>query len=78
MEELLQHMIGEQIDVVCSGAPMVRGECTRFDPGIMQVIDDQGNMCYIAIDKIVAVWLRKEKDRHPGFVLKTGQQRPVL
>lgn len=75
MEELLSHMIGDEIDVVCAGASSVRGECARLDPNILQLIDAQGDSCYIAIDKIVAVWKRKEKVRHPGFVLKSGQQK---
>ena len=39
---------------------------TGMKPGL--AID---NDCYVAIDKIVAVWEKRDKDRHPGFVFKS-------
>jgi hypothetical protein len=29
--------------------------------------DDDGETCYIAIEKIIAVWEKLEKERHSGF-----------
>ena len=70
MEELLSKLIGREIDVVCSGASSLRGECVGVKGGVLQLKDQEDQICYIAIDKIVAVWEKKEKDRHPGFVFK--------
>jgi hypothetical protein len=71
MEQLLLKLIGREIDVVCSGASSLRGECMRVEAGVLELKDQEGEMCYISIDKVVAVWEKKEKDRHPGFVFKT-------
>ena len=71
MEQLLSKLVGHEIDVVCSGASSLRGECVKAEAGILQLKDQEGETCYVAIDKIVAVWERKEKDRHPGFVFKS-------
>jgi hypothetical protein len=71
MEQLLSKLIGREIDVVCSGAASLRGECIGVNDGVLQLKDQEGETCYIAIDKIVAVWEKKERDRHPGFVFKS-------
>ena len=71
MEQLLSKLIGREIDVVCSGASSLRGECLKVEDGVLQLKDEEGETCYVAIDKIVVVWEKKEKDRHPGFVFKS-------
>lgn len=71
MEQLLAKLMGREIDVVCSGASSLRGQCVKVADGVLELRDHEGETCYIAIDKIVAVWKKKEKDRHPGFVFKS-------
>ena len=71
MEQLLTKLIGHEIDVVCSGASSLRGECLKVEGGVLQLKDEEGETCYVAIDKIVVVWEKKEKDRQPGFVFKS-------
>ncbi|HEV8138149.1 MAG TPA: MM0924 family protein [Pyrinomonadaceae bacterium] len=71
MEQLLSTLIGKEIDVICSGAASLRGECVNVRGGVLQLKDHEGETCYVAVDKIVAVWEKKDKDRHPGFVFKS-------
>ena len=71
MQELLSKMIGREIDVVCAGASSLRGKVMRVADGVLELKDDDGDACYVAIEKIVAVWERRDKDRHPGFVFKS-------
>ncbi|HEY6045870.1 MAG TPA: MM0924 family protein [Pyrinomonadaceae bacterium] len=71
MQELLSRFLGSEIDVVCSGASSLRGECVKVEANVLHLKDEEGHVCYIAIDKIVAVWEKKERDRHPGFVFKS-------
>ena len=70
MEQLLQKLIGREVDVVCSGAASLRGNCVSVENGVLQLKDDEGEICYVAVYKIVAVWEKKDKSRHPGFVFK--------
>jgi hypothetical protein len=49
----------------------LRGECAAVENGVLQLKDDNGDICYVAVDKIVAVWEKKEKGRHPGFIFKS-------
>ena len=64
-------MIDREVDVVCAGASSLRGKIVKVEAGVLQLRDDGDNDCYIAIDKIVAVWEKRDKDRHPGFVFKS-------
>ncbi|HWP54414.1 MAG TPA: MM0924 family protein [Pyrinomonadaceae bacterium] len=70
MHELLSKMIDREVDVVCAGASSLRGKIVKVEAGVLQLRDEGDNDCYVAIDKIVAVWEKRDKDRHPGFVFK--------
>ena len=71
MQEQLSKMIGQKIDILCSGASGLRGEVIKVDSEVLQLKDEEDQICYVAIDKIVAVWERHDKERHPGFVFKS-------
>ena len=71
MQELLSKLIDKEIDVVCTGAASLRGKVIEVGDGILQLKDDEGELCYVAIDKIVVVWEKRDQDRHPGFVFKS-------
>jgi hypothetical protein len=64
-------MIDREVDVVCAGASSLRGKIVKVEAGVLQLRDEGDNDCYVAIDKIVAVWEKRDKDRHPGFVFKS-------
>jgi catechol-2,3-dioxygenase len=71
MRDLLSKLIDKEVDVVCTGASSLSGTITRIDGDVLYLKDDEGNICYVAIDKITAVWEKRDKDRHPGFVFKS-------
>jgi hypothetical protein len=71
MHELLSRLIDHEVDVVCTGTSSLRGRIVQVEEGVVQLKDDAENVCYVAIDKIVAVWEKRDKDRHPGFVFKS-------
>lgn len=71
MHEQLSKMIDREIDVVCTGTSSLRGKVVKVEGDVLELRDDADNICYVAIDKIVAVWEKRDKDRHPGFVFKT-------
>lgn len=64
-------MIGLEVDVVCNGTSSLRGRIVKVEDGVVQLQDENDNVCYVAIDKIVAVWEKRDRDRHPGFVFKS-------
>lgn len=71
MQELLSTMIGKKIDAFCGGASSVSGEVVKVDQGVLHLKDDNDQICYVAIEKIVAVWEKRDKDHHAGFMSKS-------
>ena len=71
MRDLLSKLIGKEVDVLCTGTSSLRGTIIKIDEDVLHLKDDEDNICYVAIDKITAVWEKRDKDRHPGFVFKS-------
>jgi hypothetical protein len=71
MNELLSKLIDREVDVVCTGSSSVRGKVVKVEDGVLHLKDDADNVCYVSIDKVVAVWEKRDTDRHPGFVFKS-------
>jgi small nuclear ribonucleoprotein (snRNP)-like protein len=71
MRDLLSKLIDKEVDVVCTGTSSLRGTVTKVDGDVLHLKDDNDDVCYVAIDKIIAVWEKRDKDRHPGFVFKS-------
>ncbi|MFL6229743.1 MAG: MM0924 family protein [Pyrinomonadaceae bacterium] len=67
MEEFLSKMTGQGIDVYCGNARL-RGEVLKAAGGILYLKDDEGQLCYVVIEKIVAVWEAKDSEHRAGFV----------
>ncbi|HYW73067.1 MAG TPA: MM0924 family protein [Pyrinomonadaceae bacterium] len=71
MQKLLSNLIDKDVDVVCTGTSSLRGKIVKVEDAVLQLKDDDDNICYVAIDKIIAVWEKRDRDRHPGFVFKS-------
>jgi hypothetical protein len=71
MKELLSKLIDKEVDVLCTGTSSLRGKIVKIDGEVLHLKDQEDNVCYVAIDKITAVWEKRDKDRHPGFILKS-------
>jgi hypothetical protein len=71
MKELLAKMVGKEVDVLCTGTSSLRGKVVKVEDGVVHLKDDDDSVCYVAIDKITAVWEKHDKERHPGFLFKS-------
>jgi sRNA-binding regulator protein Hfq len=68
MEEFLSKMIGRNVDVYCGGGASLRGEVLKVDGGVLYLKDDEKQLCYIVVEKIVVVWEARESEHRAGFV----------
>jgi hypothetical protein len=68
VEDFLSRFIGKKIDVYCGGASSVRGEVLKVETGVLQLRDDEGKNCYVAIDKVIVVWEARDDNHQAGFV----------
>lgn len=71
MEDFLRTLIGRKIDARCGATSNLRGEIVNVQNGVLHLKDEDGEMCYVAVDKIIAVWEKRDKVRQPGFVFKS-------
>ena len=71
MEQLLSKLVDKEIDIVCTATASLRGKVVKVEDGVLQLKDDEGELCYVAVDKIVVVWEKRDRDRHPGFIFKS-------
>ena len=71
MQELLSKLIDREVDVICTGTSCLRGKVIKVEAGVLHLKDEEDNVCYVSIDKVVAVWEKRDKDRQPGFVFKS-------
>ena len=71
MEDFLRTLIGRKIDARCGATSNLQGEIINVENGVLHLKGDDGEMCYVAVDKIIAVWEKRDKERQPGFVFKS-------
>ena len=69
MQEFLSRMMGKRIDIYCGGSSSLRGEVLKVADGILYLKDDEEQLCYVAIEKIIVVWEARDTDEHrAGFL----------
>lgn len=70
MQELLSKLIGKKVDLYCGSSSSLRGEVIKVEGGVLHLNDSEHKMCFVAIDKIVAVWEAPDEEHQAGFVSK--------
>jgi hypothetical protein len=68
VERFLAGFIGKKLDVYCGGASSLRGEVLNVDEGVLHLKDNDGKVCFVAVDKIIVVWEAKDDEHRAGFV----------
>src|ERR1041384_737301 len=72
MQEFLSRMMGKRIDIYCGGSSSLRGEVLKVADGILYLKDDEEQLCYVAIEKIIVVWEARDTDEHRAGFLGGG------
>ena len=69
MQEFLSRMTGKRLDIYCGGASSLRGEVLKVEGGVLHLRDDEGHVCYVAVERIIVVWEARDTDeRRAGFM----------
>jgi hypothetical protein len=68
MEELLKQLMGKKIDVTCGTNATFRGDVMDVKSGVLYLRDEEGEVAYVAIDKVAVVYECKDNHSRPGFV----------
>ena len=70
MEDLLKHLLGKKIDVTCGTNVAFRGDVMDVKSGVLYLRDEDGEVAYVAIDKIAVIYECKDPHLRPGFIGK--------
>jgi hypothetical protein len=70
MQEFLSTLVGRKVDIFCGGASSLRGDILQVAGGVLHLKDDEGNLCYVAIEKISVVWEARDEGNRAGFISK--------
>lgn len=70
MQEFLSKFVGRKVDIFCGGASSLRGDILKVEGGVLHLKDDDGQLCYVAIDRIAVVWEARDEGNRAGFISK--------
>jgi hypothetical protein len=69
MRELLSKMVGKKIDLFCGGTSSLRGKLVKVDEGVAHLVDEDDQMFYVALERIIVVSESRTGDQRAGFTV---------
>jgi hypothetical protein len=69
MQELLAKMVGKKIDLFCGGTSSLRGKLVKVDEGVAHMVDEDDQMFYVAVERIIALSESRSGEQRAGFVV---------
>ena len=69
MREILLKMVGKKIDLFCGGRSSLRGKLVKVDDSVAHMVDEDDQMFYVALERIVVVSETHTGDQRAGFVV---------
>jgi hypothetical protein len=69
MRELLTKLVGKKIDLFCGGTSSLRGKLVKVDDGVAHMVDEDDQMFYVAVERIIALSESRSGEQRAGFVV---------
>jgi hypothetical protein len=69
MRELLAKMVGKKVDLFCGGTSSLRGKVVKVDEGVAHLVDEDDQMFYVAVERIIVLSETRSGETRAGFVL---------
>ncbi|MDT7778013.1 MAG: hypothetical protein QOC99_525 [Acidobacteriota bacterium] len=69
MRELLAKLVGKKIDLFCGGTSSLRGKLVKVDEGVAHMVDEDDQMFYVAVERIIALSESRSGEQRAGFVV---------
>jgi hypothetical protein len=69
MRELLVKMVGKKLDLYCGGTSSLRGKLVKVDVGVAHMVDEDDQMFYVALERIIAFSESRVGEQRAGFVV---------
>lgn len=68
MRELLAKMVGKKVDLFCGGTSSLRGKVVKVDDGVAHLVDEDDQMFYVAVERVIVFSETRSSDQRAGFV----------
>ena len=69
MRELLAKMVGKKVDLFCGGTSSLRGKIVKVEDGVAHLVDDDDQMFYVAVERVIVFSETRTGDQRAGFVV---------
>ena len=69
MREILVKLVGKKIDLFCGGTSSLRGKLVKVDEGVAHMVDEDDEMFYVAVERIIVVTESRTGEQRAGFVV---------
>ena len=69
MRELLSKMVGKKLDLFCGGTSSLRGKLVKVDGDVAHLVDEDDQMFYVSVERIVVFSETKSGEQRAGFIV---------
>jgi hypothetical protein len=69
MRELLAKMVGKKVDLFCGGTSSLRGKVVKVDGDVAHLVDEDDQMFYVAVERVIVLSETRSGETRAGFVL---------
>ncbi|HJQ30616.1 MAG TPA: MM0924 family protein [Pyrinomonadaceae bacterium] len=69
MRELLAKMVGKKVDLFCGGTSSLRGKVVKVDGDVAHLVDEDDQMFYVAVERVIVLSETRTGEQRAGFVL---------
>jgi hypothetical protein len=69
MREILSKLVGKKVDIFCGGTSSLRGKLVKVEGDVAHMVDEDDQMFYVAIERIIVFSETRTGDQRAGFVV---------
>jgi hypothetical protein len=69
MREILAKLVGKKIDMFCGGTSSLRGKLVKVDGDVAHMVDEDDQMFYVNIERIIVFSETRSGEQRAGFVV---------
>jgi hypothetical protein len=69
MREILAKLVGKKVDLFCGGTSNLRGKLVKVEGDVAHMVDEDDQMFYVAIERIIVLSETRSGDQRAGFVV---------
>lgn len=69
MKEILAKLVGKKVDIFCGGRSSLRGKLVKVEGDVAHMVDEDDQMFYVSIERIIVLSETRSGDQRAGFVV---------